>query len=321
MRSATSQYVKPVRRNTQGRRERSYHHTKLFLDLYRNKENKHFLSKIRCHVLFPCYNIPHKPIGKEISPIEIKNTGRRPTYTCMLQAARACGAERQDRGTGHGQRTEKLSGRQESLSGTGSPAGSAGIRHPGFAKRLRLRLSSASRRRLIGEAPQGGKNQTGKQKGTEIKSREKKQYLLWKKGYMALVYTGTKRDGTATEQIHQIQESVQEPGLDEERNEIRRKEIKLVDYLLRDAGQNTSRVVKADTKGARRAELLYEVVEKRTGRRLSGYVFHRTSPSDTCSVCQRWAAAFGRCQVWDGRKQGVFRRKMGMEIYVSVPFL
>lgn len=83
------------------------------------------------------------------------------------------------------------------------------------------------------------------------------------KGYMALVYTGTKRAGTATEQIHQIQESVQEPGLDEERNEIRRKEIKLVDYLLRDAGQNTSRVVKADTKGARRAELLYEVVEKR----------------------------------------------------------
>ena len=83
---------------------------------------------------FPCYNIPHKPIGKEISPIEIKNTGRRPTYTCMLQAAGACGAERQDRGTGHGQRTEKLSGRQESLSGTGSPAGSAGIRHPGFCE-------------------------------------------------------------------------------------------------------------------------------------------------------------------------------------------
>ena len=83
------------------------------------------------------------------------------------------------------------------------------------------------------------------------------------KGYMALVYTGTKRAGTATEQIHQIQESVQEPGLDEERNEIRRKEIKLVDYLLRDVGQNTSRVVKADIKGARRAELLYEVVEKK----------------------------------------------------------
>lgn len=132
-----------------------------------------------------------------------------------------------------------------------------------FAKTPQAAAKLSQQAAAHGEAPQGGKNQMGKQKKNGNQKPGKEAIPSMEKGYMALVYTGTKRDGTATEQIHQIQESVQEPGLDEERNEIRRKEIKLVDYLLRDAGQNTSRVVKADTKGARRAELLYEVVEKK----------------------------------------------------------
>ena len=137
-----------------------------------------------------------------------------------------------------------------------------GGRNPylGLVNRLDQRVSGIL---VLGETPLGGKNQTGKQKKNGNQKPGKGAIPSMEKGYMALVYTGTKRDGTATEQIHQIQESVQEPGLYKEGNKIRRKEIKLVDYLLRDAGQNTSRVVKADTKGARRAELLYEVVEKR----------------------------------------------------------
>lgn len=129
-----------------------------------------------------------------------------------------------------------------------------------FAKTPQAAAKLSQQVAAHGEVPQGGKNQTGKQKKNGNKKPGKEEIPSMEKGYMALAYTGTKRVGSVTDQI---QESVQEPDQDKNQNEIRGKEIKLVDYLLRDAGQNTSRVVKADTKGARRAELLYEVVEIR----------------------------------------------------------
>lgn len=51
-----------------------------------------------------------------------------------------------------------------------------------FAKTPQAAAKLSQQAAAHGEAPQGGKNQTGKQKRTEIKSREKKQYLLWKRG-------------------------------------------------------------------------------------------------------------------------------------------
>lgn len=100
----------------------------------------------------------------------------------------------------------------------------------------------------------------GNQKGNENQIPGKGGIPSMEKGYMALVYIGTEKESAAAEQV-------QEPGQEKKQNEdkykIQGKEIRLVDYLLRDAKHNTSRVVKADTKGARRAELLYMVEEKR----------------------------------------------------------
>ena len=86
-----------------------------------------------------------------------------------------------------------------------------------FAKTPQAAAKLSQQAAAHGEAPQGGKNQMGKQKKNGNQKPGKEAIPSMEKGYMALVYTGTKRDGTATEQIHQIQESVQEPGLDEER--------------------------------------------------------------------------------------------------------
>ena len=60
------------------------------------------------------------------------------------------------------------------------------------------------------------------------------------KEYCALVFTGEA-------------ENLPEPGLS----------VKLEDYLLRDGRKNTSAVVPSGTKDAKRAELVYEVKEKK----------------------------------------------------------
>ncbi len=138
-----------------------------------------------------------------------------------------------------------------------------------FAKTPQAAAKLSQQAAAHGEAQQGGKNQAGKQdkighqkktgnqKGNVAQRPGKDGLPSMEKGYMALVYIGTGKEVVAANQ---------EPGQDKNQNEdghkIQDKEIKLVDYLLRDAGHNTSGVVKADTKGAKRAELLYEVVEK-----------------------------------------------------------
>lgn len=156
-----------------------------------------------------------------------------------------------------------------------------------FAKTPQAAAKLSQQAAAHGEAQQGGKNQAGKQdktgqqkktgnqkktgkqkendnqkengnqKGIVVQRPGKDGLPSMEKGYMALVYIGTGKEAAAANQ-----EPGQDKNQDEEQHKIRDKEIKLVDYLLRDAGHNTSGVVKADTKGAKRAELLYEVVEK-----------------------------------------------------------
>lgn len=133
-----------------------------------------------------------------------------------------------------------------------------------FAKTPQAAAKLSQQAAAHGEAPQGGKNQTGKQDKTGQQKKNGNQspgkagIPSMEKGYMALIYIGTGKEGAAVSQG-------QKPGQDKNRNEdlykIQDKEVKLVDYLLRDAGHNTSRVVKAGTKGAKRAELLYQVAE------------------------------------------------------------
>ena len=86
---------------------------------------------------------------------------------------------------------------------------------------------------------------------------------------------------------------------------------KYVDYLLKDGKTNTSRIVDKSVAGAKRAELEYQILEKKeTGRRYRAFTggnssSHRTPPSDTRTVCRAWDTAHGRYQVW--RTSGCFR--------------
>ena len=91
------------------------------------------------------------------------------------------------------------------------------------------------------------------------------------KEYCALVFTGEA-------------ENLPEPGLS----------VKLEDYLLRDGRKNTSAVVPSGTKDAKRAELVYEVKEKKrkTGPCQNPAADRTTSP-DQGTVCPCRTAAAG----------------------------
>lgn len=78
-------------------------------------------------------------------------------------------------------------------------------------------------------------HETGQESG-----KKKKPAAFMEKEYCALVFTGEA-------------ENLPEPGLS----------VKLEDYLLRDGRKNTSAVVPSGTKDAKRAELVYEVKEKK----------------------------------------------------------
>ncbi len=84
-------------------------------------------------------------------------------------------------------------------------------------------------------------HETGQESG-----KKKKPAAFMEKEYCALVFTGDA-------------ENLPEPGLS----------VKLEDYLLRDGRKNTSAVVPSGTKDAKRAELVYEVKEKKKNRLLS----------------------------------------------------
>ena len=75
---------------------------------------------------------------------------------------------------------------------------------------------------------------------------------------------------------------------------------KYVDYLLKDGKTNTSRIVDKSVAGAKRAELEYQISEKKDQE--DGTV---RSLSDTRTVCRAWDTAHGRYQVW--RTSGCFR--------------
>lgn len=78
------------------------------------------------------------------------------------------------------------------------------------------------------------------QKSGQEAGKKKKHAAIMEKDYCALVFTGDA-------------ENLPEPG----------RSIKLEDYLLRDGRTNTSAVAPSGTKDAKRAELVYEVAEKK----------------------------------------------------------
>ena len=80
---------------------------------------------------------------------------------------------------------------------------------------------------------------------------------------------------------------------------------KYVDYLLKDGKTNTSRIVDKSVAGAKRAELEYQILEKKeqedgTVRSLVEIHLHTGR-----TVCRAWDTAHGRYQVW--RTSGCFR--------------
>lgn len=77
----------------------------------------------------------------------------------------------------------------------------------------------------------------------------------------------------------------------------------LVDYLLKDARNNLSKVVPEGTRGSKRSELTYEVLES-WGRSDSSEdpSAHRTPSSDPGTAFPCGHAHCGRCQIWERRR-------------------